>query len=87
MMRTGLHTVCDTFCVACGSILGWKYLAAFHKSQRYKEGKFILDRHRVLARTPVGHGTPQLSLPQQQHTSGDDQSDEDYSDHQEPMAM
>ncbi|XP_062202832.1 protein yippee-like isoform X2 [Phragmites australis] len=43
MMTTGLHTVCDIFCVACGSILGWKYLAAFERSQRYKEGKFILE--------------------------------------------
>jgi hypothetical protein len=82
MMTTGLHSVCDIFCVACGSILGWKYvrttvlgftsiyihssillvldivracmfllsnnclvkLVAFDKSQRYKEGKFILER-------------------------------------------
>jgi hypothetical protein len=26
MMTTGLHTVCDIFCVTCGSILGWKYV-------------------------------------------------------------
>ncbi|KAM0862427.1 hypothetical protein ACQ4PT_045261 [Festuca glaucescens] len=44
MMTTGLHTVCDIFCVACGSILGWKYVSAFEKDQRYKEGKFILER-------------------------------------------
>lgn len=49
MMTTGLHTVCDIFCVACGAILGWKYLVAFDKSQRYKEGKFILDRSTALA--------------------------------------
>jgi hypothetical protein len=49
MMTTGLHTVCDIFCVACGAILGWKYLVAFEKSQRYKEGKFILDRSTALA--------------------------------------
>ena len=28
MMTTGMHTVCDIFCVACGSILGWKYVTA-----------------------------------------------------------
>ena len=49
MMTTGLHTVCDIFCVACGAILGWKYLVAFDKGQRYKEGKFILDRSTALA--------------------------------------
>ena len=47
MMTTGLHTVCDIFCVGCGSILGWKYVAAFEKNQRYKEGKFILERCKV----------------------------------------
>lgn len=26
MMLTGLHTVCDIFCVGCGSNLGWKYV-------------------------------------------------------------
>ncbi|KAL6637657.1 hypothetical protein ACP70R_025229 [Stipagrostis hirtigluma subsp. patula] len=47
MMITGMHTVCDIFCVGCGSIVGWKYEAAHDKSQRYKEGKFILERYKV----------------------------------------
>ncbi|KAF7044278.1 hypothetical protein CFC21_053534 [Triticum aestivum] len=47
MMMTGLHTVSDIFCVGCGSIVGWKYEAAHEKSQRYKEGKFILERFKV----------------------------------------
>ncbi|XP_058109116.1 protein yippee-like [Magnolia sinica] len=47
MMMTGLHTVADIFCVGCGSIVGWKYEAAHDKSQRYKEGKFILERFKV----------------------------------------
>ncbi|KAK7294684.1 hypothetical protein RJT34_17575 [Clitoria ternatea] len=48
MMITGMHTVVDIFCVACGSIVGWKYEAAHEKSQKYKEGKFILERFKVL---------------------------------------
>ncbi|MCL7027513.1 hypothetical protein MKW94_024392 [Papaver nudicaule] len=48
MMMTGVHSVCDIFCVGCGSIVGWKYVAAQEKSQRYKEGKFILERFQVL---------------------------------------
>lgn len=28
MMMTGMHAVCDIFCVGCGSILGWKYVRA-----------------------------------------------------------
>ncbi|KAL5218576.1 hypothetical protein ABZP36_019260 [Zizania latifolia] len=47
VMMTGMHTVSDIFCVGCGSIVGWKYVAAHEKSQRYKEGKFILERYKV----------------------------------------
>ncbi|XP_047252138.1 protein yippee-like isoform X2 [Capsicum annuum] len=43
MMLTGMHSVVDIFCVGCGSIVGWKYEAAQEKSQKYKEGKFILE--------------------------------------------
>ncbi|KAK6927092.1 Yippee/Mis18/Cereblon [Dillenia turbinata] len=48
MMTTGLHAVADIFCVSCGSIVGWKYEAAYEKSQKYKEGKFILVRYKVI---------------------------------------
>ncbi|GJS81570.1 yippee-like protein [Tanacetum coccineum] len=48
MMITGLHTVADIFCVGCGSIVGWKYESAREKGQKYKEGKFILERFKVL---------------------------------------
>lgn len=48
MMMTGMHTVVDIFCVGCGSIVGWKYEAAQEKAQKYKEGKFILERFKVL---------------------------------------
>ncbi|TVU45556.1 hypothetical protein EJB05_05045 [Eragrostis curvula] len=47
LMMTGMHTVSDIFCVGCGSIVGWKYVAAHEKTQRYKEGKFILERYKV----------------------------------------
>ncbi|CDP12662.1 unnamed protein product [Coffea canephora] len=48
MMMTGMHTVVDIFCVGCGSLVGWKYESAFEKSQKYKEGKYILERFKVL---------------------------------------
>ncbi|KAK9126130.1 hypothetical protein Scep_014976 [Stephania cephalantha] len=44
MMITGKHTVADIFCVGCGLILGWKYEAAYERLQKYKEGKFILEK-------------------------------------------
>eukprot|EP00898_Chlorokybus_atmophyticus_P009249 jgi/Chlat1/954/Chrsp108S01382 len=43
-MTTGLHTVADIFCNTCQQIVGWKYIEAFEKNQKYKEGKYILER-------------------------------------------
>ncbi|XP_075510232.1 protein yippee-like At3g08990 [Primulina tabacum] len=48
VMITGLHTVVDVFCVGCGSIVGWKYEVTCEKNQKYKEGKFIIERFKVL---------------------------------------
>ncbi|KAJ5102859.1 hypothetical protein N7532_003388 [Penicillium argentinense] len=44
---TGAHTVSDVGCAFCGSILGWKYVAAEEESQRYKVGKFILETKKI----------------------------------------
>ncbi|XP_071907383.1 protein yippee-like At5g53940 isoform X3 [Coffea arabica] len=43
MMLSGMHTVADIYCCCCGQIVGWKYEAAHVKSQKYKEGKFVLE--------------------------------------------
>ncbi|MBA0809349.1 hypothetical protein Gohar_025011 [Gossypium harknessii] len=48
MMISGIHTVADIFCCCCGQIVGWKYEAAYEKSQKYKEGKFVLERGRIV---------------------------------------
>lgn len=45
---TGAHTVGDISCAQCGSVLGWKYIAAEEEAQKYKIGKFILETKRVL---------------------------------------
>ncbi|XWS07647.1 hypothetical protein CRYUN_Cryun41cG0007400 [Craigia yunnanensis] len=47
MMKTGLHTVADIFCVGCGSIVGWKYEAAYENNQKFKEGKSVLELFKV----------------------------------------
>ncbi|KAG5616252.1 hypothetical protein H5410_016076 [Solanum commersonii] len=47
IMVTGMHTVADIFCVCCGSIVGWKYETAHEKSQKYKEGKSVLERFKI----------------------------------------
>ncbi|GBG71020.1 hypothetical protein CBR_g8318 [Chara braunii] len=47
LMTTGLHTVADIHCNFCQRIVGWKYEEAFDKSQKYKEGKYILERQKM----------------------------------------
>ncbi|GBG64474.1 hypothetical protein CBR_g45170 [Chara braunii] len=47
VMTTGLHTVADIYCNCCQRIVGWKYVEAFVKSQKYKEGKYILERQKM----------------------------------------
>lgn len=43
-MTTGLHTVTDIYCSSCGHNVGWKYIKAYEEDQKYKEGKYILEK-------------------------------------------
>lgn len=45
---TGWHVVADICCATCSRKLGWKYVDAREKSQRYKVGKYILEVERVV---------------------------------------
>ncbi|KAK9458842.1 Yippee/Mis18 [Lipomyces oligophaga] len=42
-MTTGEHTVRDICCRHCGTCVGWKYEHAYEQTEKYKEGKFILE--------------------------------------------
>lgn len=42
-MTTGRHIVRDISCRQCKETVGWKYDKAFETSEKYKEGKFILE--------------------------------------------
>lgn len=42
-MTTGRHVVFDITCRQCSTVVGWKYDRAYESSQKYKEGKFILE--------------------------------------------
>ncbi|KAF8024103.1 hypothetical protein BT93_F1336 [Corymbia citriodora subsp. variegata] len=44
MVISELHTVGDISCCCCGLVVGWKYEVAHEKSQKDKEGKFMLYR-------------------------------------------
>uniref|UniRef100_A0ACD6A6L5 Uncharacterized protein n=1 Tax=Avena sativa TaxID=4498 RepID=A0ACD6A6L5_AVESA len=71
LMMTGMHTVSDIFCVGCGSIVGWKYESAHEKSQRYKEGKFILERFKVSG----PDGSHYWGISHDHHVGGSDADD------------
>ncbi|MGH0188183.1 UNVERIFIED_CONTAM: hypothetical protein FKN15_028379 [Acipenser sinensis] len=43
ILLTGLHAVADIYCENCNTTLGWKYEQAYEMSQKYKEGKFIIE--------------------------------------------
>jgi len=43
-LLTGLHRVADIYCNNCGTTLGWTYEEAYEESQKYKEGKFIIEK-------------------------------------------
>lgn len=42
-MTTGTYTVCDLRCRQCGHYLGWKYVTSSEESQKFKEGRYILE--------------------------------------------
>ncbi|KAL1915947.1 uncharacterized protein VTP21DRAFT_6335 [Calcarisporiella thermophila] len=47
VLMSGLHSVADISCLVCQTVVGWKYIAAFEPSQRYKEGKYIVEKAKI----------------------------------------
>ena len=45
---TGLHRVADVSCSDCGEVLGWMYDKAYQESQKYKEGKTVLEKFKIV---------------------------------------
>ncbi|KAF4041033.1 Yippee zinc-binding/DNA-binding/Mis18 [Phytophthora infestans] len=43
-LMTGMHSIADVLCSQCDFVLGWKYIKAMESSQKYKEGKFIMEQ-------------------------------------------
>ncbi|KAI7877807.1 putative yippee zinc-binding protein Moh1 [Lichtheimia hyalospora FSU 10163] len=43
-MSTGRHMIAMINCEWCGTTLGWQYIKAYEDDQKYKEGKFILEK-------------------------------------------
>lgn len=43
LMTTGAHTLSEVCCGSCGAYVGWKIVRAHEESERWKEGKFLLE--------------------------------------------
>ncbi|KAK3055527.1 protein yippee-like moh1 [Extremus antarcticus] len=43
-MTTGRHVVRDIACRQCLEVVGWKYDRAYEATEKYKEGKYILEQ-------------------------------------------
>ena len=43
-MMTGLHKILPVKCKQCRDTIGWKYVFAYEESEKYKEGKCIIER-------------------------------------------
>ncbi|MCJ1412453.1 hypothetical protein MMC19_006547 [Ptychographa xylographoides] len=48
-MTTGRHVVRDISCRQCKETVGWKYDKAYESSEKYKEGKYILEAELLCA--------------------------------------
>ncbi|KAK9091890.1 hypothetical protein Syun_026801 [Stephania yunnanensis] len=47
-LNSGPHVVNDVYCSSCQQMLGWRYEKAYVEDQKYKEGKYILEKERIL---------------------------------------
>lgn len=48
LLITGVHTVADIYCTSCNTVLGWKYEHAVEEREKYKEGKSIVEKAKVM---------------------------------------
>lgn len=54
-LLTGRYIVANVTCKMCGNNLGWKYLTAAETSQKYKEGRYLIEKARVVKETSSQH--------------------------------
>ncbi|CDW91541.1 UNKNOWN [Stylonychia lemnae] len=43
-LSTGLHQVRDIYCKQCLQVVGWTYDLAYVESEKYKEGKSVIEK-------------------------------------------
>ena len=47
-MTTGRHIISTIRCSGCHGPIGWTYIYAYSQDQKYKEGKFIIERAYII---------------------------------------
>lgn len=47
VLISGMHKVSDVKCTGCCNLLGWMYLEAKEESQKYKEGRILIEKIRL----------------------------------------
>lgn len=48
VLISGIHKVADVQCIVCDTLLGWEYLEAKEDCQKYKEGRILLEKIRLV---------------------------------------
>lgn len=47
-LMTGVYTIAHIFCCRCGQEMGWTYVAAFDAQHKHKEGKYIVEKAKIV---------------------------------------
>ncbi|KAG8390435.1 hypothetical protein BUALT_Bualt01G0083100 [Buddleja alternifolia] len=47
-LMTGYYTIAKVFCSKCGEEKGWTYVRAFDAREKFKEGRYILEKALIL---------------------------------------
>jgi hypothetical protein len=58
LLMTGLHSVADISCKRCKTVIGWTYLKAYERSQKYKEGKYIIEKIHLFMEPSPSYDVP-----------------------------
>ncbi|XP_011084535.1 protein yippee-like At4g27745 [Sesamum indicum] len=47
-LMTGYYTIANIFCSKCGEEMGWTYVRAFDAREKYKEGRYIVEKSKIV---------------------------------------
>ncbi|GAA0149711.1 ubiquitin-protein ligase [Lithospermum erythrorhizon] len=47
-LLTGYFTIANVDCGKCGASMGWYYVRAWDERQKYKEGRYIIEKAKIL---------------------------------------